>query len=699
VYERRIEIVSRLLEWGTENEQQGLVANLSDSWTPEQRHSFLVEWNDDEPFRAVVNSEPVVQSGRGEKRSADESGEGTSEQVSESNYFTVMKAKQVRVKKFRTTGTDYTVRFTNTFANMELSQYHNQLHEIFESLLNNVIKDVPENDQVRFVLQTPQLEKPISIPFLSASRLTAERILAQIERVVQSNHEFRLNDSVNVNVVHVEMPQGGTGTKRSEINLEKHLVNKRSIVRIQNEDEICLARALVVSIAKIENDSRYKGIVDHRRPMQARLARELHEKASVLIGKCGIDEVKQFQTYLTEYEINIVSKEHQNAIIFSGPDKEKRIYLFLHDNHYDVITSMPAFFARKRYCHDCKKPYDKSVEHLCPNACQCCRFPNCPIVSWVSCTDYNRIFKSQECFDRHKQNIGQEGSVCVSLVKCSHCNSVVKRGQLRADLHHCGQSKCKVCKEYVDPKHHRCYMQPVKEKATHEHLSDDEVSDESGYNELLFFDFECRQEDGTHEPNLCVVQNEAGDEWVFEGNNTRNEFCEWLFTKEHEGCIVVAHNFQGYDGYFIQQYLHENGVIPEVIMRGAKILSMYIPMLKIKFIDSLSFIPMRLADFPKTFGLNELVKGYFPHLFNRRENRDYIGPLPPSPYYHPDGMSPSDREKFMKWHSNLVADNYVFNFREEILTYCRSDVDILRRCCLEFRELFRDITNIILLLE
>ena len=121
---------------------------------------------------------------------------------------------------------------------------------------------------------------------------------------------------------------------------------------------------------------------------------------------------------------------------------------------------------------------------------------------------------------------------------------------------------------------------------------------------------------------------------------------------------------------------------------------MYVPMLKIKFIDSLSFIPMRLADFPRTFGLDELVKGYFPHLFNRRENRDYVGPLPPIPYYHPDGMSPSDREKFMKWHSNLVADNYVFNFREEILTYCRSDVDILRRCCLEFRELFRDITNI-----
>lgn len=84
-------------------------------------------------------------------------------------------------------------------------------------------------------------------------------------------------------------------------------------------------------------------------------------------------------------------------------------------------------------------------------------------------------------------------------------------------------------------------------------LLDDEASDEddsyeSGYNELLFFHFECGQE------------------------NARNDFCEWLFTKEHANCIVVAHNFQGYDGYFIQQYLRENGIVPEVIMRGAKIL-------------------------------------------------------------------------------------------------------------------------------
>ena len=47
-------------------------------------------------------------------------------------------------------------------------------------------------------------------------------------------------------------------------------------------------------------------------------------------------------------------------------------------------------------------------------------------------------------------------------------------------------------------------------------------------------------------------------------------------------------------------------------------------------------------------------------------------------------MSPKDREAFLAWHASKKESNYVFNFIERIVTYCRSDVDILRRCCLEF---------------
>jgi hypothetical protein len=75
---------------------------------------------------------------------------------------------------------------------------------------------------------------------------------------------------------------------------------------------------------------------------------------------------------------------------------------------------------------------------------------------------------------------------------------------------------------------------------------------------------------------------------------------------------------------------------------------------------------MKLTNFPKTFGILELAKGYFSHLFNRTENETYIGPISPSPYYHLDGTSPSEREKFLSWHKNLQQNNYVFNFQDEI---------------------------------
>ena len=108
-------------------------------------------------------------------------------------------------------------------------------------------------------------------------------------------------------------------------------------------------------------------------------------------------------------------------------------------------------------------------------------------------------------------------------------------------------------------------------------------------------------------------------------------------------------------------------MVPEVIMRGAKILSLNVPVFDIKFVEWLCFIPMRLANFPKTFGLNELAKGFFPHYFNIKANQNYEGPLPDASYYNPDGMTSDNRTKFYAWYNELKANNQIFNFQEEIL--------------------------------
>ncbi|XP_062578112.1 uncharacterized protein LOC134240005 [Saccostrea cucullata] len=214
-----------------------------------------------------------------------------------------------------------------------------------------------------------------------------------------------------------------------------------------------------------------------------------------------------------------------------------------------------------------------------------------------------------------------------------------------------------------------------------------------------------------HVPNLCVVHKVCEEcidedeidhqsfcdicqykERIFKGPNTRDDFCKWLFSEENEESRIFCHNFRGYDSYPIVSYMYENAILPEVIMNGSKFMSIKVPHLKMKFIDSLNFIPMALSKIPKAFNLSELAKGYFPHLFNKRENQQLIlNHLPDINYYNPEGMMPDDRQNFMLWYDK--HKNETFHFEKEMTKYCRSDVDILRRGCLKFREIFMQMTS------
>jgi hypothetical protein len=138
------------------------------------------------------------------------------------------------------------------------------------------------------VLNSQQLDKSIFLPFLPRDRLTPQRFLAAVERVVQSNDQFTWDDSVGVNVVHVEMPQEGTGRNRDVVNLESYLTKKRGIIQIKNKDDLCCARAIIVAKEKLDKDPHYEAIGKPNRAMQPRLARELHESAGVPLGPCGI---------------------------------------------------------------------------------------------------------------------------------------------------------------------------------------------------------------------------------------------------------------------------------------------------------------------------------------------------------------------------------------------------------------------------
>ena len=682
--------------WNNSEEDDDLIRSINEDEVLNQIQSDENVWNnseeDDDLIRSINEDEVLNQIGRGEKRKSDDQDEEPQQ-----DYYQIKPVREHHSQKFNMTAKNYSVHFNNVLDDVNLLESQKRTYGIFDHLIKDVTQGMNLTDQVRFVLSSNQLQFPISLPFCPLEELTTEKVLSHVEKVVQSNEEFRLDNTVNIDIIRVAMPQGSGRLKRTVLNIRDHLKKKGSVITINNKDNLCLARALVVSIARIENDPRYNRIIEPGNSIQRERAFDLHEAANVPLGPCGLKEVGLFQDYLVNYQIIVVSGDQDNAIIYppqprANPNPEKSIYLYYQANHFDVITKLPGFLNKSYFCHACHKGYDVTTDHMCDRMCQSCRGFGCVIQgNGITCQECDRLFKNQTCYDRHKQEPINGGgrTVCEAVRKCPKCKKSMDVRKL--NKHPCVDNReCPTCKAVLNPNdpNHKCYIQQEQPK------------EEPSYAQLLFFDFECTQEHGIHEVNLCVVYDEEGEAAVFRGKDAVKDFCSWLFTPQHQDCIVIAHNFQGYDSYPIIKYLHEHAVCCEPIYNGAKCVTLKTKTkkshqfkIRIKFIDSLNFIPMALAKFPKTFGQDELCKGYFPHFFNKDENQEYVGPIPCQDDYGVNYMKPEAREKFMTWHQEQVENNYVFDFQHEILKYCRSDVDILAQCCRLYREWFKKATD------
>ena len=259
--------------------------------------------------------------------------------------------------------------------------------------------------------------------------------------------QHRLNDTVVVDINHVVVPKGSgkSRLKRTAFNSHNYLKQKRTVIRIDNTDDLCLARALAVAIARIEKDPKYNQVCKSNRPVQRQRALALHQAANVPLGPCGIDEVKLFQDYLIDYQIIVVSGTYNYNIIYPpqppGTDEKPSISLYYHNNHFDVITKLPGFLGRGYFCHRCHKAYNTTTDHICTSMCRKCRGFECV---WqgkgIPCNECNRVFKNQMCYDRHKnQPINGGGrTVCQVIRKCEKCSKPMDVRHLNDKGHICG---------------------------------------------------------------------------------------------------------------------------------------------------------------------------------------------------------------------------------------------------------------------
>ena len=168
---------------------------------------------------------------------------GEGQRIWRRDLYTLREIVRRNVKKFSTTGTDYCLQINAQPGQQSLLD---QLGEAFNSVIRDMSEGMAEHDLVWIILRTHSLTYPISLPFMLLRDLTAEMIMKEVQRVLNSNEQVDINDGIFVHVVHVAMPAGGESTRKRKhygFQMEKFLNYKGSIIPIKNKDKLCLARA------------------------------------------------------------------------------------------------------------------------------------------------------------------------------------------------------------------------------------------------------------------------------------------------------------------------------------------------------------------------------------------------------------------------------------------------------------------------
>lgn len=603
-------------------------------------------------------------------------------------------------------------------------------------------------DTLHFTLQADAFSSSANHCFQSASFTVTEiesssqrfdTYLHKLSQQLNSSQSFSKGENFTMDITTIKAAGPGTGRKKYDpVGCKVRNIVKRSRIVITNSDELCCARALVTMKAYVDERNNIQTYISYNalrrgKTGQTQSAKRLHAVAGVPEGPCGYVELTAFQRVLTGYQIKVLSLGPPHMITFRGESNSPNYLLLILDNgHYDGCTSFAAFLNRSYFCHECDRGYDHDDinHHPCTaRFCTACLRKDCGDFTQlkstllrgeypkptIPCQLCHRLFFGQACLRLHSLLEGHYAgkSTCQTHKRCPKCFKSYKveftsHGNPKGPRHKCDHAICDTCDKYVNISLHKCYIQcldPSEDAPKTRNVALDDVEDHHtvvSVNDsvaqvakppplFVYADYESiSDENGVQTAILLGYEtNESEECHLIYGEECTDVFFEALedLATDEDGIdrpvIVLFHNLKGFDGMFLLEYCYKNHrEVANAVYVGAKIYSFTSDRLTFK--DSLCFLPFPLAAFPATFGLTELCKGYFPHKFNTLANQEYEGPLPDAVYYDPDGMSPSKRDDFARWHADLQARNYVFNLQRDMKTYCESDVKLLKAGCEAF---------------
>ena len=558
----------------------------------------------------------------------------------------------------------YLIDDVKVFGELNSNQYENLVNRAIYKLYNKLISYTSPNTYFRLLLKSNKGHSLASTELSSFGEVTIEdfvrKFLSYYERDDLFNGEFTVQLR--------RIPSGGM-LEKSDIPI--FLQKPKGIDIIYNDDGLCGQRCLVLADAKNPND-KYN---------IKKLPKMWDKKTLLLCDEINIKNEMSFIDFdlwanLRKKQVIILSDMFQ-VVYTTEIEYPVKIYIYYDCKikHYHYIHNVNAgtndVCRNSKWCSSCNKSFrfdnGSFATHKCIElSCYFCKevfktvelkeahFNTC---NWVHCSVCNCVCPSKICVEKHEIS-------CKGLRKrCDTCKTYIDKKHF--DKHICGEIYCSVCDVYHQDENHRCFIKPLKKKDDETHISNN--------NDIWVYDFESKFDDNhIHIVNKCIAMKLYSDETFV--CDTIKEFVDFVLKKKQT--TFIAHNGKAYDTWLVHKYLiKETNKRPnKLILAGQKI--MYMRVNSIRFIDSLNHIAQALHTFPKTFGLKEMKKGFFPYLFNTDENKNYVGKIPDIKHFNPDSMSEDKREEFFEWYKLQTG---VYDFKKELYEYCLSDVMILKQ--------------------
>lgn len=123
-----------------------------------------------------------------------------------------------------------------------------------------------------------------------------DQMLNNMVRTLNSNENFKWDDSFQLSFTHVRPPPAGRGKRKIKPGYsepKEFRDRKGSVITIVNKDNLCAARAIMTGKARIDGHEEWNSIRQGR-DIQRVMARSLHKNAgvSLMTKSCGYEELQ-----------------------------------------------------------------------------------------------------------------------------------------------------------------------------------------------------------------------------------------------------------------------------------------------------------------------------------------------------------------------------------------------------------------------